>query len=89
MAEPYSGGAIYDCRIPLADTTTRQRSGIELAAGDADGDGLAEVLLALGRNSGSSTGFSIYDGLCNWEADIAPVFPGAAYGARVAVGSTY
>jgi hypothetical protein len=87
--ELYSGAAVYDCRVTLVDTTTRQRTGIELATGDADGDGLDEILIALGANPGSSTGFSIYNDLCTWEADIPPVFPGAAYGARVAVGSTY
>ena len=84
--ELYKGATVYDCAIDLVDTTTRQRTGIELAIGDVDADGSEEILVSLGRNSDSPTPVYVYNNDCSWQEDITPVFPSAMYGLRTAVG---
>lgn len=84
IVELYKGSQVYDCRIDLSNTTTRQKSGIELAITDINTDGNKEVLISLGGSSGSDTRIYVYNDDCTYNSELTPVFPGSMYGARTA-----
>lgn len=88
IVELYDGSGTYICNITAIDTgdTTRQRTGIEVAVGDTDGDDLDEIIITLGSNPDSDTEVIIYNDDCTSNTTFTPVFPGAFFGARAAVG---
>ncbi len=89
--EVYSGSDVYDCSFTVSDPGTRQRYGVELAIGDMNADGVEEVVMGLGHNADSDSGFYIYEhqpGICNPTSYVTSVFAGSTHGGRIAIGKT-
>jgi len=96
LVEVYNADGSLCSTINHNDPNSRLASGIEIAVGDVDNDGMAEVLISGGANPASDSTISIYDvedtGGCIVSpgaptSTLGPVFGPALYGAKTALGT--